>query len=366
MKIPMLYRQTTLIGKNEDGFAIVLVLWVLVILSVIAGQFSFSTRNELKAASAFREQSTAFYIARAGIATALPGLLNARAAEVDDKQWRINTTLPIVDFDDGEYNIFISNESGRINLNQADTTMLQMMLNSLDLDADKKNIIVDSIMDWRDGDSLHRLNGAENDYYQALPDPYPCGNNKFKVLSELMLVRGMTPKIYARIKPILSIRKNENLSRKKKSSIQSYQKLENRQSPGGIQQFLTLGKRKELEFLGKKYDYNKININAASPRMLISLPGMDQFLAEKVLAYRKEKDFETLNQFKELVGASVFQGLKSFISMDKSRIYTITSTGRIKGSDISQTIYSTILFNSEKYEYSVLEEIHNPVDREMF
>ena len=370
IRTPILGRETILIGKDEDGFAIILVLWVLVILSVIAGQFCFSTRNELRAAISFREQTKAFYIARAGIAASLPGLVNDRAAKVDDIQWRINTILPIFDFDDGEYNIFISNESGRINLNQADKPLLHMMLTSLDLDEDEKNIIVDSIIDWRDEDSLHQLNGAENDYYQALPAPYDCANNKFKVLSELMLVRGMTPGIYARIKPIISIRKNENLSRKKKSSIQSYQKLENRQSSEGIQQFLTLGKRKELEFLGDKYDYNKININAASPLMLLSLLGMDPSLAEKVLAYRKEKDFKTLNQFKELVGAMVYKGLASLISMEKSKIYTITSTGRMKGSEISQTISqtisSTILFDSESYEYSVLSEINNPVDQEIF
>jgi general secretion pathway protein K len=362
----MLKRQTISIKKNEDGVAIIFVLWVLVVLSVIAGQFCFSTRNELKAAISFQEQTKAFYIARAGINTSLPGLLNARAAKVDDKQWRINTILPIVDFGDGEYTVFITNESGMVNLNEADKALLHMMLNSLDLDEDKKNVIVDSIMDWRDADSLHRLNGAEDDYYQALPEAYSCADNDFKILSELMLVRGITPRIYSKIKSIVSIQKNENLSREKKSSIQSYQKLENRQSSQGIQQFLTLERRKKLEFVGKQYDYNKININAASALMLMSLPGMNRSLAEKIFEFREKKDFETLNQFKELVGAIVFKGLNSLISLEKSRIYTITSTGRIKGSDMTQAICVTIQFDSENNEYRVLQQINNPVDQEIF
>ena len=51
-------------------------------------------------------------------------------------------------------------------------------------------------MDWRDKDNLHRLNGAEDDYYLSLPQPYKCKNGDFTSIEELLLVRGVTPEIF--------------------------------------------------------------------------------------------------------------------------------------------------------------------------
>ena len=57
------------------------------------------------------------------------------------------------------------------------------------------DIIVDSILDWKDADDLHRLNGAESDYYLSLPNPYRAKDANFDTLEELLLVRGVTPEI---------------------------------------------------------------------------------------------------------------------------------------------------------------------------
>ena len=51
-----------------------------------------------------------------------------------------------------------------------------MMLNPFDLDEQDRDIIVDSILDWRDADDLYRLNGAENEYYESLTYPYGTKN----------------------------------------------------------------------------------------------------------------------------------------------------------------------------------------------
>jgi general secretion pathway protein K len=52
--------------------------------------------------------------------------------------------------------------------------------------------LIDSISDWIDKDDEERENGAENNFYQALKNPYRCGNNYFTYSEELLLVRGMT------------------------------------------------------------------------------------------------------------------------------------------------------------------------------
>ena len=55
-------------------------------------------------------------------------------------------------------------------------------------------------MDWRDPDDFYRLNGAENDYYHSLSEPYECKNGDLDTIEELLLVRGVTTELYYGIK----------------------------------------------------------------------------------------------------------------------------------------------------------------------
>ena len=53
--------------------------------------------------------------------------------------------------------------------------------------------LADAILDWIDADDTPRDFGAESDYYLALPHPYRAANRPLASLSELLLVRGVTP-----------------------------------------------------------------------------------------------------------------------------------------------------------------------------
>lgn len=55
----------------------------------------------------------------------------------------------------------------------------------------ERDTIADSILDWIDGDSNFKLNGAEEDYYQGLEEPYSCKDAYFDVVEELLLVNGV-------------------------------------------------------------------------------------------------------------------------------------------------------------------------------
>ena len=60
-----------------------------------------------------------------------------------------------------------------------------------------RDTVIDSILDWRDSNRDHRLNGAEEDYYRGLDPPYSCKDGPFDVVEELLLVRGVTPELFA-------------------------------------------------------------------------------------------------------------------------------------------------------------------------
>lgn len=52
-----------------------------------------------------------------------------------------------------------------------------------------------AILDWRDGNSDVSADGAEDEYYQALPSPYRCKNGPLESVEELMLLRGADPEL---------------------------------------------------------------------------------------------------------------------------------------------------------------------------
>jgi DNA uptake protein ComE-like DNA-binding protein len=57
------------------------------------------------------------------------------------------------------------------------------------------NDVADAIVDWRDPDATVTNQGAENEYYMSLPQPYNAKNDVPETVEELRLVKGMTQEI---------------------------------------------------------------------------------------------------------------------------------------------------------------------------
>ena len=84
----------------------------------------------------------------------------------------------------GNASVEIIDETGKINVNLAPNYLFYNLLIAVGLDEQEADIITDSIEDWRDRDDLHRLNGAESDYYQSLPEPHLAKNGPLDVPEE--------------------------------------------------------------------------------------------------------------------------------------------------------------------------------------
>lgn len=75
----------------------------------------------------------------------------------------------------------------------------------LGVDAAQAQAIAGAAADWIDSDSNDGPLGAEDNFYRSLPGAYLAANRKMADISELRAVRGMTPKIYARLKPWICV-----------------------------------------------------------------------------------------------------------------------------------------------------------------
>ena len=113
-----------------------------------------------------------------------------KTADIFDGGWREEAV------GGGAFRVRWVDEGGKININRADEETLRRIFTNLGVEEPNKAILVDSIMDWRDSDDLHRLNGAENDYYRSLTPPYSAKNGPFDTVEDLLWVRGMTSDLF--------------------------------------------------------------------------------------------------------------------------------------------------------------------------
>jgi general secretion pathway protein K len=343
--------------KTESGIVLLMVLWALILLSVISSEFCYSMRSGVNMTRNFKEDVQAYYYARAGISVAIHDLLvqykkptGAAAEQAIDADGgrvplRINKNNPPFRFQDGFIQVKMENEAGKVNLNRADQRLLKILFQTFGMKDSEMNGAANSIMDWRDKDNLHRLSGAENDYYEHLTPSYYCKNNDFDAVGELLLVRWISPAIYyGGLKEMVSVCDDPLADKlEARSPIQEYVTLQKRnQNP--MQEYLTLQNTAYIK-AGNGTDYNKIDINSAPPRLLLSLPGMTEDLLNKVLGFRKKNDFTSIAQLIPLVGNEVYVKLYSYVAVQKSPYTTITATAWLDGSRVTHTVRALVYFD---------------------
>jgi general secretion pathway protein K len=202
-------------GADQRGFALVAVLLVLAFVAVIGAEFAYSMRLEASAARVYKETLIATHLAEAGFEQAIRELAAdfAHVGVGDDKDPDVDTDCPIVFYGrgggalkrlphkdvslgPGQFTYCISDEEARLNLNTSPPDRVRRLLEALGLERQNRDVIVDSIQDWRDPNEQYRLNGAESeDTYLKLPVPYRSKNANFDSLAELIQVKGVTRKL---------------------------------------------------------------------------------------------------------------------------------------------------------------------------
>jgi general secretion pathway protein K len=187
--------------RRQRGLALVTVLWGLIILAVIAGAMLSAVRVSSRLAATILSRAQADALAEAGLQQAVLGLLDRRG----DHRWRVDGVPRTVSFAGTELTVSIWDEYGKIDLNNCNRDLLQGLLASTGLDGAALDALVDKILDWRETGSLKRLNGAKDDDYQAAGYDYHPRQGPFQTIDELKLVMEMTPELFERLRPALTV-----------------------------------------------------------------------------------------------------------------------------------------------------------------
>jgi general secretion pathway protein K len=203
-------------------------------------------------------------------------------------------------------------EAGKVNINAVSEKTLRMILTQLGLQQEARDVVVDSILDWRDPNDFQRLNGAENDYYQSLKEPYNCKNGNLDSIEELLLVRGVTPDLFYG---------------RKRSTKEGETGTANRI---GLKDIFTIYSAGE-----------QIDINSATLPVLRVVLGIPKEVSQTLIKAREEKRFENQNDLLQRVPELVpfigeVSGLITYQSM--MPYYTIESRGKSKDGTSSRGV----------------------------
>jgi general secretion pathway protein K len=177
------------------------VIWGIGLLSAIAvsllwsGNVSYQLIRNVTAAA----QLEATF--EAAVDRAVLGLIDPRY----DQRWRVDGVAQEFGFGGARIRVAIQDELGRIDLNHADEAVLIALFQSAGLGASAAGQLADEVLDWRDSTGLKRLNGAAAPDYRAAGFDYTPRNGPFQSVDELQLVMDMTPALFRRVEPAITV-----------------------------------------------------------------------------------------------------------------------------------------------------------------
>jgi len=185
--------------SSSHGFALIIVLWTLVLIGFITSHILATARLEMKIAGNLVANAAAEAAADGAVHQAIFGLLNPRS----DAGWTDGEAARELTIGDYRVTVQVRNEAARINPNSALPALLEALLQVTGTDGASARRLADAIKQWI-GVSTTSPEAVLETYRTAGLD-YGPPSEPMQTLDELQHVLGMTPTIYAAIRPHLSL-----------------------------------------------------------------------------------------------------------------------------------------------------------------
>jgi len=271
---------------SRRGFAVLIVLVSVVVLSILAGALALFMKVESQLAQNGNDDEKLLWIGRAGVDRACWILAQEPGGPSSLKQiWaggsgigaETNSPLMGVTLDnfpvgDGTVSLHLIEQESKININRADSQLFEQVFTTMGMDAGAISLVSDSILDWIDTDDATRPAGAESDYYQGLAPPYYAKNAPLDDIEELQLIKGVTPQMF------------KGGGAPDANSPFQHHKLGFGHAAGQEPDY-AFG----LRDVFTPYSSGKINVNTADANVLGSIPGVDAAAVQNILTFRSSE-----------------------------------------------------------------------------
>ena len=182
---------------RDRGFALLIVLWTLSLLSLLISQLAGSGRQALRLAGNMRNHAALQAVADGAVQEA-----GFHVAAAGTAHWRADGTLHELREDGARIGVRVTNEAGRVSPSLASLDLLAAMVHQCGLDTPQSVAVASAIVAWRFPSA--QTNYGTDAYVRAHRAYAPPGQ-PFESLDELSLVLGMTPALLACLSPHLSL-----------------------------------------------------------------------------------------------------------------------------------------------------------------
>jgi general secretion pathway protein K len=187
--------------RRHGGFALLIVLWVLVLIAFIVAHITASGRTEIRIADNLVDNAVARAAADGAISETIFNLTNPQ----QDQRWPIDGAQRQVAVGDSRVALLIEDEASRINPNLASPPLVQALLQALGINRQQAQGLAGAIAEWVGTAQDQRTPAAILADYRAAGLDYQPPGAPLESLNELGRVLGMTPDILALLRPHLTL-----------------------------------------------------------------------------------------------------------------------------------------------------------------
>ncbi|MFV1956634.1 MAG: type II secretion system minor pseudopilin GspK [bacterium] len=191
------------IRHEESGVALLMVLVAVLLMTVVVMDTRAGVNLFEDIAVSSADELQTYYLARSGLSLGLKALEEDEVSyDSFSDDWAAANKMGAVPVSNlGWVTAKLQDEEGKLDINRlvkqdgtpddAVADRLWTLLYSLGLPAQRSDEIVDGLIDWIDPDGIKRPDGAEDEYYTSLANPYSCPNRKINTIGEIGLVKGI-------------------------------------------------------------------------------------------------------------------------------------------------------------------------------
>jgi general secretion pathway protein K len=189
------------LSRRSGGFALLIVLWTLVLVAFLVLHLTASGRTEIRIADNLVANAVAGAAADGAISEAIFNLSDPRPAE----HWALDGAPRTLSVGDCRDDVRLEDEASRINPNLAAPALIEALLRVVGSDPDAARRTAQAIADWVGSSATPQTADALQAQYRAAGLDYGPPGTPLETMDELGRVLGVTPRLYAALKPHLTL-----------------------------------------------------------------------------------------------------------------------------------------------------------------
>lgn len=185
----------------QRGVALLLVLWACTLLAILLGGYAVLARTQALQTRYQFAQTRAHYAAEAGVMRAVYAVQDP----VVTRRWVGDGRVYPFRFEDATVSVTVTDEGGKVDLNAGTPEVLEGLFHAAGLDEAAAGKLAANVVAWRSFPGSSAAVARDSVAYAAAGRDYGPRHAPFASLQELQLVLGMTPALYRRIEPDITL-----------------------------------------------------------------------------------------------------------------------------------------------------------------